>query len=157
MSIYEDEKIEKITDRIKKVGSQLYQDLTTYITAINLAFGKGNSKRQAFRYVMITALYESSYHSTCYLKLNDITDIKFDEENEKEIIIKYGNFDDPKVGLYLHIEKGESHYMYLVDTGIYLAFERPELLVAEFLIEQSNKNNLSYVFRNKEFKIEYED
>ena len=40
MSIYENEKIEKITDRIKKVGSQLYQDLTTYITAINLAFGK---------------------------------------------------------------------------------------------------------------------
>ena len=69
----------------------------------------------------------------------------------------HGNFDDPKVGLYLHIEKGESHYMYLVDTGIYFAFERLELLVAEFLIEQSNKNNLLYVFRDREFKIEYED
>ena len=152
MSIYEDEKIEKITDRLIKVGHNLFQDLTTYITAINLAFGKGNCKRKAFMYVMITALYESSYHSTCYLKLNDITDIKFDEENEEEIIIKYGNFNDPKVGLYLHIEKGESHYMYLVDTGVYLAFEKLELLVAEFLIEQSNKNNLLYVLEIENLK-----
>lgn len=126
-----------------------------YITAIDLAFGKGKTKKWAFENVMLTALYNTLKDDICYLKLNEISNIKADEENEDEIILKFGYlFEIPRTEIDLHITK-KKHLMYLTEEGIGWDYGKVEKQIIKFLIEQKNNNNLLWHsnFNGEEYKI----
>ncbi len=104
--------------------------------------------------MLLDALYESKGKS-CYIKLEDISDIKGDIETEEEIILRYGFiYRLPRTEIQLHIIK-KTHQVYLSKEGMGFGYDDVEEKILEFMSEQKKKANLIYQsnFNEEEFKI----
>ena len=111
------------------------------IQTLELAYGKGNLKKWALEQALIEVLYETKPEHACYLKLESLDNLDFDEETEKEYLVKFGyQFRIPKTEIDLHIIKRNGQ-MYLTKEGVGWGYEEVEKQVIKYLLcHKANKN-----------------
>ena len=114
------------------------------IQAFELAYGKGNLKKWALEQALIEVLYETKIESPSYLKLENLDNLDFDEEAEREYIVKFGYlYRIPRTEIDLHIIK-KTGKMYLTKGEFGWGYDKVEKQVVEYLFKQKKNKNLYF-------------
>ncbi len=112
--------------------------------ALELAYGKGNLKKWALEHTLIEVLYKTKPEHCLYLKLESLDNLDFDEETEKEYIVKFGyQFRIPRTELDLHIVK-KNGKMYLTKEGCGYGYDEVEKAVVKYLFGHKASKNLYF-------------
>lgn len=129
--------------------------MSDYMTALELAYGKGRIKKWAKERVLIDTLKGTTKDSVAFLKIKDLTGLDFDKETDDEYLVICGYlFRIPRTEVTLHIRK-ESGKCYLTESEFGLGYEQVEKCIIDYLNKQIKKGNLYLEtnFNFEEYKI----
>lgn len=110
--------------------------------ALELAFARGKLKKWALEGILLDMLYKTEPSHCSFVKLKDVDKYDFDEETEKEYIVKFGyQFQIPRTELDLHIVKSDG-MLYLTKEGIGYGYDEVEKEVINYLMKYKASKNL---------------
>lgn len=124
--------------------------------AFELAYGKGKVKKWALEDLVIDTLYKTNEENIIYIKTSDINCFgKADEENDKELIYKYGYLHRiPRTEIDLIVNKDNGMLM-LKKVDIGWGYENVEKELYKDILKQIKNKNIYFStnFNGEEYLI----
>lgn len=124
--------------------------------AFELAYGKGKVKKWALEDLVIDTLYKTNEENIIYIKTSDINCFgKADEENDKELIYKYGYLNRiPRTEIDLIVNKSNGMLM-LKKVDIGWGYENVERELYNNILKQIKNKNIYFStnFNGEEYLI----
>lgn len=120
-------------------------NVTINYDAFYLAYAKGKMKKWTLESLIIDTLYKTTSEKVQYIKTNNINCFgKPDEENENELIYKYGYlYRIPKTEIDLIVNKSDGK-LQLKKVGIGFGYDDIETMVFKDIYKQIKAKNIYF-------------